>query len=196
MAESACGQDEVNSAFWLATQVGKMSPGILPARDFPRWSRKKSYFNGDIINPLLTKTTRYSPHSFFAFLLSSISSRSINTPKRIWPMYPAIFTSRLVCTNIIDHTDLECPLSASEKKREIAMIANTWKKCCKWKNLLYKQCLLLATNISHCLLSAFIGLVSRYYLFLRLCSKSGKGWMTSQLTKESKIDQAENAYRN
>ena len=32
-------------------------------------------------------------------------------------MYPAIFTSRLVCTNIIDLTDLECPLSESEKKK-------------------------------------------------------------------------------
>ena len=28
MAESACGQDEVNSVFWLATQVGKMSPSF------------------------------------------------------------------------------------------------------------------------------------------------------------------------
>ena len=28
MAESACGQNEVNSAFWLATQVGKMSPSF------------------------------------------------------------------------------------------------------------------------------------------------------------------------
>ena len=28
MAESACGQDDVNSVFWLATQVGKMSPSF------------------------------------------------------------------------------------------------------------------------------------------------------------------------
>ena len=28
MAEFACRQDEVNSAFWLATQVGKMSPSF------------------------------------------------------------------------------------------------------------------------------------------------------------------------
>ena len=30
MAESACGQDEVNSVFWswLATHVGKMSPSF------------------------------------------------------------------------------------------------------------------------------------------------------------------------
>ena len=50
-------------------------------------------------------------------------------------MYPAMFTSRLVCTKIIDHTDLECPLSESKKKkkkeREIAIIANTSKKCCE-----------------------------------------------------------------
>ena len=127
----------------------------LPSRSgFPAVVPQKSYFNGHIINPLLTKTTRYSPHSFFAFLLFSTSSRSINMLKRIWPMYPAVFTSRLVCTKITDHTDLKCPLSESEKKREIAIIANTRKRCCEWKNILYKQCLLLATNISHCLLSS------------------------------------------
>ena len=53
-----------------------------------------------------------------------------------------------------------------------------------------------AGNKNFTLFTIFITLVSRYYLFRRLCSKTGKGWMTSQLTKEFESDQAENAYRN
>ena len=42
MAESVSGQDEVNPAvFWLAPWAEWAYGPILPARDFPRWSRNK-----------------------------------------------------------------------------------------------------------------------------------------------------------
>ena len=133
----------------------------LPSRSgFPALVPQKSYFNGHIINPLLTKTTRYSPHSFFAFLLFLTSSRSINMLKRIWPMYPAVFTSRLVCTKITDHTDLECLLSDSEKKRNCYNSEHP-EKVLRMKEYSL-QAMPFAGNKHFTLFTIFIGLVPRY----------------------------------
>ena len=53
MAESASRQDEMNPAFRLATQVGKIGLSIWPRISHVGPASKSSLF-GHVINPLLT----------------------------------------------------------------------------------------------------------------------------------------------
>ena len=95
MASSASGQDDPNRAMWLATQAGKMKPSCplgttrcIPQDKFPRKPYNKSFID----QVCSSKISGYWPRSFFASLLTSTSSRSINTQKKnlanIQPSWP------------------------------------------------------------------------------------------------------------
>ena len=95
MASSASGQDDPNRAMWLATWAGKMEPSCplgttrcIPQEKFPRKPYNKSFID----QVCAVKMAGYWPHSFFASLWTSTSSRSINTQKKnlanIQPSWP------------------------------------------------------------------------------------------------------------
>ena len=95
MASSASGQDEPNRALWLATRVGKMEPScpLGTTRCIPQAKFPQKPYNKSIIDQVCSvKMAGYWPHSFFASLWTSTSSRSINTPKKnlanIHPSWP------------------------------------------------------------------------------------------------------------
>ena len=88
MASSASGQDDPNRAMWSATRAGKMEPSCplwttrcIPQDKLPRKPSNKSFID----QVCSIKMAGYWPRSFFASLLTSTSSRSINTQKRTWP---------------------------------------------------------------------------------------------------------------
>ena len=85
MASSASGQDDPNRAMWLATRTGKMEPSCplgtthcVPQEELPRKPYNKSFID----QVCSVKMAGYWPRSFFASLLTSTSSRSINTQKK------------------------------------------------------------------------------------------------------------------
>ena len=91
MASSVSGQDESNSALWLATRAGKMELSCplwtthrVPQEKFPR----KPYNKSSIDQACSVEMARYWPHSFFTSLWTSTPSRSINTKKKkkAWPI--------------------------------------------------------------------------------------------------------------
>jgi len=97
MASSVNGQDESNSALWLATQVGKMEPSCplgttrrVPQEKLPRKPHNKSFTD----QACSVKTAGYWPRSFFL--------RDYGPRLRLGPYtrkkkeYPAILTSHLV----------------------------------------------------------------------------------------------------
>ena len=96
MASSASGQDEPNRALWLATRAGKMEPSCplgttrrVPQAKFPQKPYNKSFID----QVCSVKMAGYWPRSFFASLLTSTSSRSINTQEKnnlanIQPSWP------------------------------------------------------------------------------------------------------------
>ena len=153
---------------WLNPPAGKMkwivcsdhdwllmwARWALPSRSgFPALVPQKSYFNGHIINPLLTKTTRYSPFIFCLFIVLDFVTVHKYAKKNLANVSSRVYLTIGLYEDNWSHR-LRVPSKWEWKKREIAIIANTRKRCCEWKNILYKQCLLLATNISHCLLSS------------------------------------------
>ena len=100
--KSVLNSNQHYSISWLNPRADKMKR-ILRSDWPPEWAsmgrrscslgisrvgpaRKSSLF-GYIINPLLTKPQMvgYWPRTFFAFSLTSTSSRSIKTQKRTWP---------------------------------------------------------------------------------------------------------------
>ena len=94
-ASSVSGQDEPNRALWLATRAGKMEPSCplgttrsIPQAKFHQKPYKKSFID----QVCSVKMAEYWPRSFFASLLTSTSSRSINTQKKnlanIQPSWP------------------------------------------------------------------------------------------------------------
>ena len=95
MASSVSGQDEPNRALWLATRAGKMERSCplgtthcIPQAKFPQKPYNKSF----IEQVCSVKMAGYWPHSLFASLWTSTSSRSINTQKKnlanIQPSWP------------------------------------------------------------------------------------------------------------
>jgi len=95
MASSVSGQDESNPALWLVTRAGKMelscslgSTRRVPQEKFPQ----KPYNKFFIDQACLVKMAGYWLRSFFASLLTSTPSRSINTQKmnlvNIQPSWP------------------------------------------------------------------------------------------------------------
>ena len=95
MASSASGQDDPNRAMWLATRAGKIEPSCplgttrcIPQEELPGKPHNKSFID----QVCLVKIAGYWPRSFFASLLTSTSSRSINTQKKnlanIQPSWP------------------------------------------------------------------------------------------------------------
>ena len=95
ITSSASRQDELNRALFLATQVGKMEPSCplgtthcIPQAKF----HQKPYGKSFIDQVCSVKMVEYWPRSFFASLLTSTSSRSINTQKKnlanIQPSWP------------------------------------------------------------------------------------------------------------
>ena len=95
MASSVSGQDESNSALWLATRAGKMelscplgTTRCVPEEKFPR----KPYSKFFIDQAYSVKMAGYWPCSFFASLWTETESRSINTQKKneanIQPSWP------------------------------------------------------------------------------------------------------------
>ena len=75
MAGSESGQDEVNHVFRLATRVARWV--YLARLGFPLWCNKSF-----IDQACSVKMAGYWPHSLYALLWTSTSSRSINTQKR------------------------------------------------------------------------------------------------------------------
>ena len=74
---------------FIGHPTGRFEDGpILPARDFPRWSREKKFsfwlYNKSFIDQAPDGWILAS--YFFAFSLTSTSSRSIKTQKRTWPI--------------------------------------------------------------------------------------------------------------
>ena len=65
---------------------------LYPERTFSRKPKNKSFIDF----ACSVKVAGYWPRSFFAFLWTSTSSRSINTQKTELGQYPAILTSYLV----------------------------------------------------------------------------------------------------
>ena len=95
MASSASGQDEPNRALWLATRAGKMEPSYLlgTTRCIPQAKLHQKPCTKSFIDQVCSvKMAEYWPRSFFASLLTSTSSRSINTQKKnlanIQPSWP------------------------------------------------------------------------------------------------------------
>ena len=89
MASSASWQDEPNGALWLATRAGKMEPTrCIPQAKF----HQKPYNKSFIDQGCSVKMAEYWPRSFFASLLTSTSSLSINTQNKnlanIQPSWP------------------------------------------------------------------------------------------------------------
>ena len=83
MASFASGQDDPNHV--LATRAGKMEPSFplrttrcSPQEKFPRKPYNKSFID----QVCSVKMAGYWPRSFFASLLTSTSSRSINTQEK------------------------------------------------------------------------------------------------------------------
>ena len=74
---------------WLATWADKMEPSCplgttccILQEKFPQKPYSKSFID----QVCLVKMAGYWPHSFFASLWTSTSSRSINMQKRAWPI--------------------------------------------------------------------------------------------------------------
>ena len=95
MASSASGQDEPNRALWLATRAGKMEPScpLGTTRCIPQAKFHLKPYNKSFIDQVCSiKMAEYWPRSFFASLLTSTSSWSINTQKKnltkIQPSWP------------------------------------------------------------------------------------------------------------
>ena len=95
MASSASGQDEPNRALWLAIRAGKMEPScpLWTTRCIPQAKFHQEPYNKSFIDQVCSvKMAEYWPRSFFASLLTSTSSRSINTQKKnlanIQPSWP------------------------------------------------------------------------------------------------------------
>ena len=95
MASSASGQDDPNCAMWLATRAGKMEPScpLGTTRCIPQEKPPRKPYNKSFIDQVCSvKMAGYWPRSFFASLLTSTSSRSINTQKKnlanIQPSWP------------------------------------------------------------------------------------------------------------
>ena len=95
MASSASGQDEPNRALWLATRADKMEPScpLRTTRCIPQAKFHQKPYNRSCIDQVCAvKMAEYWPRSFFASLLTSTSSRSMNTQKKnlanIQPSWP------------------------------------------------------------------------------------------------------------
>ena len=95
MASSASGQDEPNRVLWLAAWAGKMEPScpLGTTRCIPQAKFHQKPYNKSFIDQVCSvKMAEYWPRSFFASLLTSTSSRSINTQKKnlanIQPSWP------------------------------------------------------------------------------------------------------------
>ena len=85
MPSSASGQDESNSALWLATRAGKMelSCPLGTTRRVPQEKFLRKPYSKSFIDQVCSITMAgYWPHSFFASLSTSTPSRSINTLKQ------------------------------------------------------------------------------------------------------------------
>ena len=76
----------------------------------------------------------YWPRSFFACLWTSTPSQSINTQKRTWPIYPAMFTSHLVNKRHII-TFIEEALQISTATHRDTSCACS-KRCSRWPSVL------------------------------------------------------------
>ena len=120
MASSKSVQDESNPALWLATRAGKMELSFPLGTTRLSLSRKKKPYNKSFIDQACSVKMAwyYWPRSFFfACLLTSTPSRSINTQKKELGQYPAILTSHLVNNPYILHPFL--PITATSLQRPV-----------------------------------------------------------------------------
>ena len=87
MANSVSGQDESNSALWLATRAGKME---LEMEKFPRKPHNKSFID----QACSVKMAGYWPRSFFCEFMD-LDFVSVNKhAKKERGQYPAILTEQ------------------------------------------------------------------------------------------------------
>jgi len=88
MAGSASGQDEANSAFWLATRAARW--GRLARSRFPALVPQKSFLFGNITNLLLTKLVwlRWLYNGlvlFRAFIVIKNAKKNLTNVQPSWP---------------------------------------------------------------------------------------------------------------
>ena len=116
MASSASRQDDLNRVMWLATWAGKMEPScpLRTTRCILQEKLPQKPYNKSFIDEVcLLKMAGYWPRSFFASLLTSTSSWSINTQKKnlanmqpSWPHTWSITHTYKVCACSNSYSEL------------------------------------------------------------------------------------------